>query len=146
MSRKCGLSAQLPQGGQAGCFESQFAELSGVCSVSSFAAVRNLLRCGYRVESKRGMIFFEELLSTKWLDDAPICCAVLTRALSIHWEGGAEHWSLALRLILGRFILNDVPVFDKNAILDTQNVGRLISSFPCGDALSTLKRSVSLAN
>ena len=34
----------------------------------------------------------------------------------ICWEGAAEHRSLALGLLLGCFILNDVPMLHKDAV------------------------------
>src|SRR5713226_6781791 len=34
----------------------------------------------------------------------------------------SEHWSFTLRLFFGHFILNDIPMFDQKAVLDTNNV------------------------
>src|SRR5467141_3049527 len=34
----------------------------------------------------------------------------------------SEHWGFTLRLFFGHFILNDIPMFDQKAVLDTNNV------------------------
>src|SRR5260370_35270103 len=33
----------------------------------------------------------------------------------------SEHWSFTLRLFFGHFILNNIPMFDQKAVLDTNN-------------------------
>src|SRR2546430_10591147 len=34
----------------------------------------------------------------------------------------SEHRSFTLRLFFGRFILNDIPMLDKDSVLNTQNI------------------------
>src|SRR5260370_420321 len=41
---------------------------------------------------------------------------------ALHWKRVAEHRPTALRLLLSRLILDDIPVFDKNTILDPEDV------------------------
>src|ERR1700758_1518339 len=33
-----------------------------------------------------------------------------------------EHWSFAFRLLFSRFILNDVPMLDKDSVLNAENI------------------------
>src|SRR5882762_11371714 len=40
----------------------------------------------------------------------------------MHRKTCAEHRSFTLRLFFGHFILNDIPMFDQKAVLDTNNV------------------------
>src|ERR1700692_4653449 len=42
----------------------------------------------------------------------------------IFWKTWPEHWSFTLRLFLGRFILNDVPMLDQDSVLHADNICR----------------------
>jgi len=43
---------------------------------------------------------------------------------SMRWKCLTEHWRFAFRLLFGRFVLNDIPVFHQNPVLNEENVGR----------------------
>ena len=40
----------------------------------------------------------------------------------VFWKTCPEHWSFTLRLLFGRFILNHVPMLDKDSVLNAQNI------------------------
>src|SRR5258707_14544856 len=40
----------------------------------------------------------------------------------VFWKTCSEHRSFTLRLFFGRFILNDIPMLDKDSVLNPQNI------------------------
>src|SRR5438552_6847824 len=66
-------------------------------------------------------------LSCRTLEPVAILCHEYARWAAcspIHRKRVADHRPAALRLLLSRLVLDDVPVFDKDTILDPEDVRR----------------------
>src|SRR5437868_9358700 len=44
--------------------------------------------------------------------------------ISICWKCATKHWGFTLRLFLSGFVLNHIPMLDKNPVLNTHNICR----------------------